>query len=317
MHSAPRESRDLHQLIHQAVDEQRCDAILLSGGLDTSIVAALAADRGLRLAVTVVVGDDAPDFAYATELAARLGLEHVVLRRSLDDLWATLPELVRALGTFDGMYLRNDCVVFEGLRELSRRGVRACFVGDGADELFAGYSFMFNKPPAEIAATVQRFASSMHFNGPLLGRSLGIDVRSPYLHPAVIEHALTLPGEALVLEHGGERLGKAPLRTAFASILGERHAYRRKDPIEIGSGATALRGYAAARIEDFEAEAARVLASDGVHVRDAERMAYYRIYRDVFGGGPRPDLTQPKACPDCHARGPEGTYCRVCGAYPI
>jgi len=305
------------ELLRRAVDEMRCEAILLSGGLDTSIVAALAADRGLRLAVTVVVGDDAPDLPYATELAARLGLEHVVLRRSLDELWASLPELVRALGTFDGMYLRNDSVILEGLRELSRRGARACFVGDGADELFAGYSFMYGRPVEEIAPTVKRFASSMHFNGPVLGRSVGVDVRSPYLHPAVIAHALSLPGEAMVLEHDGQKHGKAPLRTAFASMLGDRHAYRRKDPIEIGSGATALQGYAAARVPDFEAEAARVLAADGVRVRDAERMAYYRIYRDVFGGPPKPDATQPKSCPDCHARGPEGTYCRVCGAYPI
>jgi asparagine synthase (glutamine-hydrolysing) len=311
---------DLRGLLEQAVDEQRCEAILLSGGLDTSIVATLAAgkgSKGLRLAVTVVVGDDAPDLPYATELAARLGLEHVVLRRSLSDLWATLPELVRALGTFDGMYLRNDVVVFEGLRELARRGARACFVGDAADELFAGYSFMFDRAPDEIAATVRRFASSMHFNGPRLGRGFGIDVRSPYLHPRVIEHALSLPGAELVLEHAGQRHGKAPLRRAFASSLGERHAYRRKDPIEIGSGATALGGYAAARVADFEAEAARVLAGDGVRVRDAERMAYYRLYREAFGGPPRPDPAQPKACPDCHARGPEGTYCRVCGAYPI
>jgi asparagine synthase (glutamine-hydrolysing) len=142
-------------------------------------------------------------------------------------------------------------------------------------------------------------------------------VRSPYVHPSVVEYALSLPGDALVLEHGGQRQGKAPLRRAFAAALGERHAYRRKDPIEIGSGATALREYAAARVPDFEAHAAEVFAADGVRVRDAERMAYYGIYREVFGGGPKGDPTKPKECPDCHARGPEGTYCRVCGAYPI
>jgi len=304
-------------LLQRAVDEMRCEAILLSGGLDTSIVAALAAGRGLRLAVTVVVGDDAPDLPYATELAARLGLEHVVLRRSLDDLWDALPPLVHALGTFDGMYLRNDVVVHEGLRELARRGVRSCLVGDASDELFAGYSFVFRKPADEIARTVRHFASSMHFNGPELGAALGIDVRSPFLHPAVVDYALSLPGEAMVLDRAGERHGKAPLRRAFAPLLGERHAYRRKDPIEIGSGATALGPYAAARVADFEAEAARVLATDGVRIRDAERLAYYGIYREVFGGPPRADASQPKECPDCHARGPEGTYCRVCGAYPI
>jgi len=72
-----------------------------------------------------------------------------------------------------------------------------------------------------------------------------------------------------------------------------------------------------ARIGTFETEAAQVRADDGVTIRDAERLAYYRIYRAVHGGPPRGDPGLPKECPDCHARGPEGTYCRVCGAYPI
>src|SRR5437660_9629017 len=78
------------------------------------------------------------------------------------------------------------------------------------------------------------------FNGTLIGEKLGVEVRSPYLEPEIIAHALTLGGEDLVLDHDGQRLGKAPLRRAFAGEIGARHAFRRKDPIEIGSGATAL-----------------------------------------------------------------------------
>src|SRR5438477_12082680 len=106
----------LRDLLTAAVAARRCEAILFSGGLDTSIVATLARDRGLRLAVTVVVGDDAPDLPYALGMARALDLEHVVLRRSLADLAARLPDLVRIIGSFDGMYLRNDVVVYEGLR---------------------------------------------------------------------------------------------------------------------------------------------------------------------------------------------------------
>lgn len=150
-----------------------------------------------------------------------------------------------------------------------------------------------------------------------MGERLGVAVRSPYTDPAVVEHALSLRGEDLVLEHDGRRLGKAPLRRAFVGVLGEDHAHRRKDPIEIGSGATALKEHMRRSATDFAAAAAAVLATDGVRLRDAESLAYYRLYHDVFGGPPRADEALPKRCPDCGARGPEGTYCRVCGAYPI
>jgi asparagine synthase (glutamine-hydrolysing) len=311
-------SDDLRALLAAAVDEQRCDAILLSGGLDTSIVATLARERGLRLAVTVAVGDDPPDLAYATSLARRIGVEHVVLRRTLDDLVSALPGLIRLIGTFDGMFLRNDVVVYEGLREVAARGIRSCWTGDGADELFAGYSFMYERPASEIEDTVRRFASTMRFNGPAIGAALGVEVRSPYLHPAVVAYATSLPGAAMVMEHGGRRMGKAPMRRAFDGVLPDEHVHRRKDPIEVGSGATRLREHMAALVGGaFAAEAARILDEDGVRLRDGEHLGYYRLYRDVFGGPPRPDPSLPKECPGCHARGPEGTYCRVCGAYPI
>lgn len=308
----------LRALLERAVADRPCEAILFSGGLDTSIVATLASAGRQLLAVTVVVGDDAPDLPYATELARDLGLEHVVLRRTLPELEASLPELVGRLGTFDGMFLRNDVVVWEGLRELARLGVRSCWTGDGADELFAGYSFMTMQPPEEIERTIRGFAVAMHFNGPDLGNALGVEVRSPYLDPAVVAHAVALPGTAMVQEHDGAVLGKAPLRAAFRDVLPERHRLRRKDPIEVGSGATKLRAYFAERVgQQYEEEVARVLACDGVRIRDAEHLAYYRIYRGVLGRSPRGTGDGSKECPGCGARGPGRTYCRVCGAYPI
>ena len=307
----------IRSLLEAAIESAPSEAILLSGGPDTSIVATLAKERGLRLAVTVVTGDDAPDLSYAIEIADRLGLEHVVLRRSLGELAAALPELIAMIASFDGMYLRNDVVVLEGLKEVARRGLTSCWTGDAADELFAGYSFMFERPAPEIEATVRRYATGMHFNGPLIGERLGVTVRSPYLDPAVVAYAQHLRGDELVLERDGRKLGKAPLRRAFADELGERHAYRRKDPIEIGSGATALKAHLRGSATDFANDAAAILAADHVRIRDAESLAYYRMYREVFGGPPHVDPTLPKLCPDCGARGPDGTYCRVCGAYPI
>jgi asparagine synthetase B (glutamine-hydrolysing) len=89
---------------------QSCRAcIILSGGLDSSIVACLGKEiLGFQSAFTVVTTPDSTDREHSVAVAAVAGLEHTLLDISLEDLLQELPDCVRLLQTFDGMELRND-----------------------------------------------------------------------------------------------------------------------------------------------------------------------------------------------------------------
>ncbi|GLI68621.1 hypothetical protein VaNZ11_013096 [Volvox africanus] len=168
--------------------------ILLSGGLDSAIVAEVGGKQlGLMTAFTVTCSDDATDLPYAAASAAAAGLEHIVVRISLDELLHRyLPSLVRTIQSFDPMSLRNDLAISCVLHEAASRGFHCAATGDGADELLGGYGFTHGLEPAAWAAHRAHMARVMEFGSVRLGNHLGIFVASPFTHPAVKETALRL-----------------------------------------------------------------------------------------------------------------------------
>jgi len=308
----------LRRLVVEAVARHDVDALILSGGLDTSILAHVAHARGLRRAFTVLVTPDAPDREHARAVATRLRLDHQVVDTDFEGVLSELPFAVRTLRTFDPMELRNSIVVARALRAAKDAGCRSAMTGDAADELFAGYSFLWDKPPEAFDASCRRMARIMRFSSVPMGRALGLDVRIPFMDPALVEFALGLEKDDKVNENDGVRHGKYLLRLAFPDL---ENRWRRKDPIEVGSGATRLPAYWAARIpaDELAREQARVRRGEGVEIRDAEHLAYYRVFEEVFGK--RPPLVRfgDDPCPKCGYELPtrESDFCVTCGAWPV
>jgi len=312
----------LRNLIIDQVLASSADGILFSGGLDTSVLAAIAASHGRRLqAVMVSVAEGTGlDEPFARLMVERLGIDLEVLRPSLDELVDRMPELIRLLRTFDPMELRNSIVTYVAMEAASKRGLSAVLTGDAADELFAGYSFMFNMSAEQLPSYIRHLNEIMHFTSEVIGRNLSVGVDSPYVSPSVREFAISLGYEDLVCEYEGKRFGKRILREAFSALLPEEIAWRLKTPIEYGSGSTALKHLTEQSVTDseFERERERAAMHDSVKLRDKEQYFYYRIFRRSL---PPPIEPAPgsKICKDCH--GPvarsDMTYCRICGAYPI
>jgi asparagine synthase (glutamine-hydrolysing) len=312
----------LRDLVVAQVQASPADGILFSGGLDTSVLATIAAIHGRRLQAVMLSVEEGTglDEPFARLMAERLGIDLEILRPNLNELLNRMPELIRLLGTFDPMELRNSVVTYIAIEAAARRGLSAVLTGDAADELFAGYSYMFNMPAAELPSYIRRLNDIMHFTSQVMGTNLGVNVDSPYLSPAIRKLALTLDYEDLVCEYEQHRCGKRILREAFSSLLPKEIAWRLKTPIEYGSGSTALKQLTERSICDIEFEKERelVAARDLVKLRDKEQCFYYRIYRSLFT--PPTNLTRSvKQCTECH--GPvsraDMRYCRICGAYPI
>jgi len=310
-------------------------AIILSGGVDTCAILEAAAlmEISFAVAITVVIGDDAPDEAFSKFAASKHNIEHCIIRLTAEDLVERyLPQTVKLLHTWDGMTLRNSLVISAAFQEAKRRGMSHVIVGDGADELFGGYSFMWGceddvslwKKKRDDMCNKWTFATSQ------LADSYGIKEYAPYMEEQFVSWALenttredcigerpiklVLKGESIM-----HAVGKVLLREAFETCA----SWRRKDPIEVGSGATIISGddYWADKLtdEEFRIEQEELKEKEGLIIRSKEHLINLRSYMDVFGG-----LFHPKkkrmpigqGCAGCCFEVGQENFCHICGAWP-
>ena len=312
--------KELREVLARAVERNLGDMILLSGGLDSSIIA-LIASRVRDVKVVSVYFENSPgsDLRYARIVADFLGIEHLTHVFDLDELEEAIRSTIRILRTFDPMEVRNSAAIYIALRHVRDSGGRAAMTGDGGDELFAGYSFLYELDPVKLDLEIRKLWRRMSFSATTLGDALGIKVKQPYLDPEMLSFAEKLDSRFRIGFRDGKRYGKYILRVAFESMLPEEIVWRDKVPIEGGSGTSILPKIFEENVSDseFNKSKERYLVEDGVKIRSREQLFYYRIYRELFGP-PHPDGSTKKICPKCHSNIPDdASHCRVCGAYPI
>ena len=313
---------ELRALLEKAVKKNLTEDMLFSGGIDTSILAAIVSKyvriRGFTCAFKQA---NALDLKYAKLMAKQLNIEHYINPFDEDQIFEVIPDVVKVLGSFDPMEVRNSITIMIGLRFAKSYGSTKLITGDGADELFAGYHMYYrhvgNKE--KLSAMLKRMWGIMAFSSVSLGKTLGIEVRQPFLDSEVKEFAMNLDPRYNVQEERGEVWGKWILRKAYEDVLPPEVRWRDKNPIEVGSGTTILPKYLAKKISDseFAAKKKKILERDNVTIRDKEQLFYYEAYRDVVGV-PHPEDPDARTCPQCHSNVPENaTVCKTCGAYPI
>ncbi|MBF8189964.1 asparagine synthase (glutamine-hydrolyzing) [Nonomuraea sp. K274] len=262
--------------------------VFLSGGLDSSLVAAIAAAdyaaQGRRLKTFAVGTADSPDLLAAREVAEFLGTEHHEAVFDAEEAVFALDEVVASVESFDASLIRS-AVPNWFLSELASRHVKAVLTGEGADELFAGYDYYHREHagPGELEAELVRTLEHLH--GLNLQRcdrvtmAHGLEARVPFLDADVIAHAMSLPPELKALESGG--MEKGHLRRAFAGRLPDRLLWRRKAQFGTGSGAQdLLTGHFERRVSDEELSAAR--GECDFELRTKEELAYYRVFRHAL-----------------------------------
>jgi len=201
--------RDLREALESAVEQNAAEAVLLSGGLDTSIITSLAAQHGPLRAYTVALeGAPSPDTEYANLMAKHLRLNHKLHVFGMEELMENLPEVVKTLRIFDPMEIRNSAAVYIGMKEAKKDGVSTFLTGDACDELFAGYSFLFNQDLPELKTSLRRLWSAMSFSAIPMAESLGMVAKIPFLDPEVKQLASQVDPSFLVGERDGQKFGE-------------------------------------------------------------------------------------------------------------
>src|SRR5579859_6023750 len=107
----PEAAARVREAVIRATARRPAECMLLSGGLDTAILAPLAHAGGMRAAVTVLTCADAPDRPFAVAVASRLRWRHYVVEAPFDDLLTEMDFVVRTLRSFDPMEVRNSVVI--------------------------------------------------------------------------------------------------------------------------------------------------------------------------------------------------------------
>ncbi len=307
-------------MLEEAVKKSLAEGILLSGGVDTSVLAVIASKFALLKAFTVAFqGFPAPDVKYATLMANRLHLTNVVHYFDKDELYDAVRTVVKTMRSFDPMEVRNSAAILIGLNMAKEKEVNTVMTGDGCDELFAGYSFLFNLEKEKLDLELKKLWEAMAFSSVPLAKTLEVEAKLPYLDPDFKAFAMKLDSRYKVKTEKGNVWGKWIVRKAFENILPEEIVWRVKMPIEQGSGTAVLPGVFDRNIADveFKEKRSKYLEKDKVMIQSKEQLFYYEIYRAVVGV-PHPTDPNGKLCPQCNSNvARNSTYCRTCGAYPI
>jgi asparagine synthase (glutamine-hydrolysing) len=308
------------QAMGQSVKRNLTEGLLLSGGLDTSILAGVAASWQKLECITVALqGAPAPDIKYAKQVAQLFQLKQTIHYFGEEELEDGLRNTIKVLKTFDPMEVRNSTAAYIALKIAREQGLKSVMTGDGGDELWGGYSFFFDMTPEQRDKALTNLWQNMTFSSIPLGQSLGIQVRLPFLDPEFKAFAMNLDSAWKVKSENGQVYGKWVLRKAFENLLTPDLAWRIKAPLEVGTGTTTLPSFFASRISDAEFARKRYQYQNEnkVRLRSKEHLHYYEIYL----GEIRPESSGTgisRRCPDCGASVPEPTnFCRTCGAYPV
>jgi len=304
----------LRDKLKEAVERSRAEGILLSGGVDTGILAFVARPS---TGFTVALKDSlASDLSYSEKISKLLGIQHKKMEFTTEEALATLPEVIGILKTFD-LALPNDLSIYFALKLAKESGISSVMTGDGADELFAGYSYMAELPSEDLERYIRRLSQNWHFSAGYLGKALDVETKQPFLDGDFVRFALEISPELKVKDG----VGKYILRKSFEGLIPPEIVWRRKEPIEYGSGSTKLHEIINNMVTDEEFQS----AGEEVDIKfiNKEHFFYWRIYNQVVGKIPKVSPSAPspftgegwgevKSCPCCGAA--MGTYhCRTCG----
>lgn len=218
---------------------------LLSGGLDSSLIAALVAselrEKGRLPLRTYSIGmEKSSDLLHARMVAEYIGSIHTEVFVTADELFAAVPEVIRAIESYDTTTVRASVpnyLLAKKIREISE--CKVIFNGDGSDEVFGSYLY-FNSAPSDAAFEdeCRRLLTDMHMFDVLRSdRSIssnGLEARTPYLDKQFVATALAVPTEFRRPVPGG-LCEKWLLRRAFDDgTLPERVLWRRKEAFSDG-----------------------------------------------------------------------------------
>lgn len=232
--------------------------VLLSGGLDSSIIAAITQKFSKKriesdskeaawwpqLHSFAIGLEGSPDLIAAQKAADYIGTVHHEVHFTIQEALDALPDVIYHIETYDITTVRASTPMYLLARVIKSMGIKMVLSGEGSDELFGGYLYFHKAPDAkEFHEELVRKMSKLHLYDCLrANKSLmawGVEGRVPFLDKEFIDIAMSLnPSDKMNirLPDGKQRMEKWILRKAFEDMLPEEICWRQKEQFSDGVG---------------------------------------------------------------------------------
>ena len=257
--------------------------VFLSGGLDSSIIASVMKKNVDELHSFSVGTKDSPDLYYAKQVSEYLGTVHHEYIISEEELFNHLEEIIYYLESYDGALIRSAVANFF-VSKLARQHVKVILTGEGADELFSGYSYLKKiKDKDSLFAELNAITSKLHNTNlqrtDRMTMAHSVEARVPFLDHSFIELIYSIPVEMRMAKNGIE---KWLLRKAFEKDLPPHIAWRPK--LKFSEGSKAL-DILKNKIDNLitEEEFASTCNKTKIPLKNKEEVYYYKIFRNFYG----------------------------------
>ena len=246
--------------------------VLLSGGLDSSVISAIAK----KFAKNRVETDDqkeawwpqlhsfavglkgAPDLAKAKEVADHIGTVHHEINYTIQEGLDAIRDVIYHIETYDVTTVRASTPMYLLARVIRSMGIKMVLSGEGADEIFGGYLYFHKAPSSKDfhEETVRKLGKLYLYDCLRANKSLaawGVEGRVPFLDKEFLDVAMRLNPQAKMC--AGKEIEKKIVRLACADLLPESVAWRQKEQFSDGVGYSwidTLKAITSAAVSDDE-----------------------------------------------------------------
>ena len=251
--------------------------VLLSGGLDSSIISAIAKKYAQKRIESDDVHDawwpqlhsfaiglaGAPDLVRAREVADYLGTVHHEINYTVQEGLDALKDVIYHIETYDITTVRASTPMYLLARVIKSMGIKMVLSGEGADEVFGGYLYFHKAPDARAfhEETVRKLDKLHLYDCLRANKSLlawGVEGRVPFLDKEFLDVAMRLDPRAKMCP--GNEMEKRILREAFSDMLPQSVLYRQKEQFSDGVGYSwidSLKALVETQVSDSEMAAAQ------------------------------------------------------------
>lgn len=295
--------KGLEDAVHRQLMSDVPYGVLLSGGLDSSIIAAVTAKYARnriesgdtqeawypRLHSFAVGLEGSPDLLAAQKAAEHIGSIHHEVHFTVQEGLDAVKDVIYHLETYDVTTVRASTPMYLLARVIKSMGIKMVLSGEGSDELFGGYLYFHKAPNAkEFHEETVRKLEKLHLYDCLRANkalmSWGVEGRVPFLDKEFIDVAMTINPKDKMIDQAKGKMEKWVLRKAFEDLLPESIVWRQKEQFSDGVGYSwidSLKAKAEEEVSDEMMENARFRFPLNTP-QNKEEYRYRAIFEELF-----------------------------------